>query len=335
MPRLRAISVLCALLATACGADAEDEPAPRWRSVLEGLPGALISVSGTSERDVWAVGGNPEDGSGAFVLHFDGERWKRHSTGANVDLWWVHAFASGPVYFGGGAGTILRYDGNTFTQLATPTKATVFGIWGASADDVWAVGGEPTQPGSAFVWHFDGQTWSAPAGFPNIPIASWFKVWGRGESDVRFVGMDGAVVHFDGVSFTQPAPATNRRLLTVHAEPGERWTAVGGSSSAVILEDDGSGWVDVSPPTPSQAMIGVRSSGSEAYAAGTGGALMRRVGGSWRVEPVGFDVFSDFHSVWIDPTGGVWVAGGSILAFPLVDGVLLHKGTKPPPSSYE
>jgi len=335
MSRGRTLLLSLMLALGGCGDGGQPAESRRWREVFQSLPGALISVSGTSEHDVWTVGGDPGDGSGAFVLHFDGTEWRRLSTGQNVDLWWVHAFPNGPVFLGGTAGTILRYEAGNFTEMATPSDATVFGIWGTTPDDLWAVGGKPTEPGSAFVWRWDGASWAAPSGLPAIPINSWFKVWGRANDDVRIVGMDGAMLEFDGQSFSVPAAITNRRLLTVYAEPAGRWTAVGGSASAVVLEDDGGGWKDVSPDPSTPAMVGVRSFGERAWAAGSGGHVLTRVDGAWRPEPLGFDIVNDFHSVWIDPTGDVWIVGGDILAVPLVNGVLVHQGSHPPPSSYE
>jgi len=334
---MRLASICAALLLAACGNDDggdDGHDSSKYVQTFDGLPGALISVSGTSDKDVWAVGGNPGDGSGAFVLHFDGA-WARIPTGHQVDLWWVHAFESGPVFMGGSGGTISRYENGVFEKLPTPDTATVFGIWGLAPDDLWAVGGDPAKSGKAFVWRFDGSAWAPAAGLPSVPIAAWFKVWGRAPDDVRFVGMDGAIVHYDGKGFQSITSPTNRRLLTLYAEPGGRYTAVGGMSQAVILEDDGNAWQDVSPAPPNHAMIGIRTLGDDGYAAGTGGSVMRRKDGKWVDEPLGFDVFGDFHSVWIDPQGGVWFAGGNIMALPLVNGVLVHKGAKIPGGSFE
>ena len=91
--RLLGSSLALFCLTVACSGEPSTPDKPGWRGVFEDLPGALISVSGTSEKDVWAVGGDPGDGSGAFVLHFDGAGWRRLSTGQNVDLWWAHPFA--------------------------------------------------------------------------------------------------------------------------------------------------------------------------------------------------------------------------------------------------
>lgn len=325
------------LLLPGCGNDDGDDPGhdqDKFIQIFDSLPGALIGISGTSANDVWAVGGNPGDGSGPLVLHFDG-KWEHKLTGQDADLWWVHAFVGGPVFFGGSGGTILRLSGDTFEKLPTPGTAIVFGIWGSAPEDLWAVGGDPGQPGNAFVWRFDGTTWSSAQGFPTIPISSWFKVWGRAADDVRFVGMDGAIVHYDGKGFQQIASPTDHRLLTLFAEPGGRYTAVGGVSQAVILEDTSGSWQDLSPAPPNHAMVGIRTRGEEGYAAGTAGSVMIRKQGAWVDHPLDFDVFADFHSVWIDPNGGVWIAGGNILGYPLVNGVLIHKGPKIPGGGYD
>ena len=333
MLRFAALALLCGLLA-ACGGD-EEPDAPKWQLVFQDLPGALISVSGTSERDVWAVGGDPGDGSGAFALHFDGSAWKQISPGQPVDLWWVHAIPGGPVFIGGSAGTILKYEGGKFQQMSTPSNATVFGIWGTSATDLWAVGGQPAAAGAVFVWRYDGTNWVDAPGLPSIPIASYFKVWGRSATDVRIVGMDGVILHWDGTTFTQPKSPTTQRLLTLHTDGDGPWVAVGGLARAVILEDAGDGWKDVTPPESDRAMIGVRMQGQTGYAVGNTGTVLARGKAGWVEERHGIDVFSDFHSVFIDPKGGVWAAGGDIVALPLINGILLHKGAKVPSGSYE
>jgi hypothetical protein len=79
-------------------------PAESWHTVFTGLPGALLSVTGTSDSDVWAVGSDANDGQGPLVLHFDGSAWKRYVTGISGDLWWAQVFADGSVFAGGTAG---------------------------------------------------------------------------------------------------------------------------------------------------------------------------------------------------------------------------------------
>jgi hypothetical protein len=53
------------------------DPTPgRLTLVLRGRPAALLSITGSSAEDVYAVGADPDDGFGPYVLHYDGVRWR-------------------------------------------------------------------------------------------------------------------------------------------------------------------------------------------------------------------------------------------------------------------
>src|SRR5262249_17724997 len=69
------------------------------RLILKQLPAALISVTGTSASDVTTVGADPDDGFGPYVLHYDGQKWKRLRTGATGDLWWISVTPIGGAYY--------------------------------------------------------------------------------------------------------------------------------------------------------------------------------------------------------------------------------------------
>lgn len=136
-------------LCVGCG-ERDAKPQETWQVVHQDLAGGLLSVWGTSSNDVWAVGGDP-DGEGPTVLHFDGSKWAALSTGTTGDLSWVFGFDAGPVYMGGEGGTILSYANGKFERMETPSREeTIFGIWGSSPDDVWAVGGRSGGANGAF-----------------------------------------------------------------------------------------------------------------------------------------------------------------------------------------
>lgn len=305
-----------ALFLTGCGAD--------WQVVASKLPGALTCVWGTSSTDVWTVGGDV--GDGPMLFHFDGQSWTRHDSGTEGDLWWIHGWKDGPVFFSGAHGTILRRTGDAFERLQTPGDGTVFGLWGSSPTDVWAVGG--SGEGGGFAWRFDGTTWRdvplPPIEGP-IPHPAMFKVWGSGPDDVWLVGGSGLVLHWNGESFDEPM-LLGDRLLTVHGT-GDRFTTVGGFRSGVLFELDGGQWVSRAP-NPVASLMGVHLVGADdGWAVGIMGHVYRRQGGVWTRQDTGDATRDDLHSVWVDPEGGVWAAGGVVRELPLVDGVLLHFGS--------
>jgi len=317
------IGALCVGLGlVACGSSPPSTP---WQVVGRHLPAALVSVWGDSNTNVFAVGGDINDGSGPIVEHFDGTTWTRLPTGQAGNLWWVFGFAGGPVYMGGDGGMILRYDGSAFTRMSTPGINTIFGIWGASPDDVWAVGGAIGGANGAFAWRLDHGNWVAAAGFPTDLAATdaiW-KMYGRSANDAWMVGTNGVAIRWDG-ALTKVSTGSGESLFTVHAD-AERFVAVGGFGTGSLLENTGAGWTNASPPGV-PGLIGVCVTPDISYAVGQEGAIVHRDKGQWRVEstPVSFD--EAFHTVWIDTAGGVWVVGGQVQSLPLNDGVMLYKG---------
>jgi hypothetical protein len=319
--------------------DAGQQPEPEpWQLVFEELEPSLMSVSGSAADDVWAVGADARDGSGALVLHYDGERWQRMSTGVEADLWWVHVMARDSVWMAGAKGTILHYDGDTFTKLATPGSGTVYGVWGVSDDDLWAVGGVPEEtPG--FAWRYDGSAWTdvsaeLPDGMTGQPI---FKVWGRASDDAWLVGLNGPdtnpglAVHWNGSRFEKADSGTRQRLFTVHGtESGEpAYVAVGGYGEPVILEHDGTRWHNATPKKAPAALYGVYlRDGKLGYAVGHEGGVLRRTGGAWKLLETGLELFDTLHSVWVDPDDGVWAVGGAVNDPIPVAGMLIHLGNE-------
>ena len=325
---------LVALWTTCCGTEETDQDKGSWHVVLAELSGALFSVSGTSAADVWVVGADQGGGAGPTALHYDGATWTKHDTGLpDGDLLWAHPFADGTVFFAGAQGRILRRKGGAFAQLATPGSQYVWGVWGTSPDDMWAVGGQ-ANGGQGFIWRYQGEQWKVVTLGKDLPApAAWFKVWGRAADDVWFCGMGGAILHFDGVGFAAVDSGTTRNLLTLHGRAdGSLITAVGGAfSGTLVATSAGAPWQDVTPAgDPPWQTIGVYHRGQTAYAVGMQGTVLRHDGVGWIAEAHGLPFYEDLHGVWIDPAGGVWAAGGQVVAPPFTDGALIYKGSSPP-----
>jgi hypothetical protein len=324
-----ACCVLGIALLGACGGsdDDDDDDDASWAVVTEGQRSSLLSVWSGSATDVWAVGGDPRDGTGPIVEHYDGSGWTKLDTGQRgVDIWWVTGVAGGPVFLGGSNGTILRYQNGAFEKLPTPGNFVVFGMWAAAADDVWAVGGILGGGGGGFVWRFNGTAWSA---FPNVPTdimgqGTCWKVNGRAANDVWISATNGTTLHWNGATLDRVDVPIDVSLLSV-AGNAERFVTVGGTSDGVLYENDGSGWRAALPRGGSR-LTGVAVSADQAYAVGQFGTVLGRdKSGKWSTEkPRVTD--QDLHAAWIDQSGGAWAVGGRFDATPMSAGVLLHKG---------
>jgi hypothetical protein len=232
---------------------------------------------------------------------------------------------------------ILRYENGKFERLHGKgfARQTVYGVWGTSPEDFYAVGSASGRNG--FVWHYRKGSFEEqmlPSDLPPGALGEppgFFKVWGSGE-DVWVVGAQGAILHRKGSEpFTRMASGTKDTLFTVHGSK-DGWLAVGGGSNGVVLEQASSGMHDVSPP--GAALIqGVYSSDGDDWASGERGAIFtRRHGEAFHAVEHGLPLqaASSFHSICVDSAHGVWAAGGDVLTPALDSGVLAHFG-KPVP----
>lgn len=325
-------AALTLALASATGCPADPGPGDAWAVVHEELPGALLSVWGTSSRDVWAAGADAGDGSGPQLLHFDGEAWSRVPTGRTQgDLWWVFGFEGGPIYTGGDGGVIVRVQDGTATTMATPGTNTVFGIWGPSPDELWAVGGASDATGG-FAWRLQGDTWVDEPSLPAdvVTNAAIWKIYGTAADDAWLVGSNGVALHWDGTALVQGDTGVGSSLFTVHEKDGH-YAAVGGLASGVIVELDGDTWHDVTPEPVPMGLAGVTlgASGS-GIAVGMFGTVYTRDEDGWQLEELGLPIAENLHGSWIDERGGLWAVGGDTLTPPLTNGVMIHRGAAVP-----
>lgn len=337
----RRLAVVATVCLAACGGDDDGGGGPvegESQLVWVDLPGALLSVWGSSNDDVWAVGGDP-DGEGPTVLHLSDGDWSTVDVGSSGDLWWVFG-VEGSVFVGGSGGRILVSDddGASFSAMPTPsTTPIVFGIWGCSADDVWAVGGNQGGSMGGFAWHLEGGEWVQPESFPaeiGESDAVW-KVSGSSCDDVWMVGTNGLAVHWDGASFGEPQRIAVESLFTDAAD-GELTVAVGGFGTGAIYEHDGDAWGDNLAPASADALVGVCTGGGAWYATGWFATMMGRdEEGTWSELDTGLTIDSTLHGCWVAPDGGVWAVGGQVVALPLVDGVMVHLGDDVPAGTNE
>src|SRR5438552_16184979 len=85
-------------------------------------------------------------------------------------------------------GTILHYNGTSWSSVSSGTVQNLNSVWGTSASDVWAVGDGGT------LLHYNGISWSSVTSGTTAPLHA---VWGHSAAD----GWDGGgttIFHYDG-----------------------------------------------------------------------------------------------------------------------------------------
>jgi hypothetical protein len=314
---------------------ADTTPRGTLQPVLENLPAAVLSISGTAPTDVYAVGADPQDGNGPYVIHYDGSGWTRLKTGTSGDLWWISVTPiDGDFYMAGAGGLILQFDPSSgkFTQQTTPDNTSqLFGVWGTAANNLWAVGGDSQN--QAVLWHYDGMHWTSVDVSSQLPSGegstTLYKVWGRSASDVFAVGETGIVLHYDGTNWSAVSSGVSNALFTVHGN-GTRLAAVGGFFlTGIVLEQktDGSLAFDMHTPSGTPQLNGVFvPPNGNAVAVGNSLSVAARDSSGWSLVNDGTSETQgrDFHGTWVDADDGIWAVGGDLST--LKKGILSYGG---------
>ena len=95
----------------------------------------------------------------------------------------------------GTSGTILHYDGDTWTAMQPAPTYFRYGVWGTSENEVFAVGPSST------IHHYDRTGWTTMVA-PGL-YQEFFDVWGSSGNDVSAVGsLSGVIFHYNGNDWT-------------------------------------------------------------------------------------------------------------------------------------
>lgn len=241
---MRGTAVLLLLAPLACAPDPGPDPAElEWSVAFEAKDvGWLLSAFGPTANQVVAVGGSPASGR---IMRFDGSAWAPSDPPSGTPLInWAFGFAPNDLYFAGGRGTILHYDGASYTRSATLTDQNLWGIWGASPSALWAVGGDGVRAGQATILRSDGQRWEKvqiPA-LQHPDVFAFYKVWGSSADDVYVVGQRGVVLHWDGAAFTELFVGASQDLISLWGTGPDHLAIVGGRANAELITFDGTSW---------------------------------------------------------------------------------------------
>ncbi len=185
----------------------------------------------------------------------------------------------------GGSGTGCTT--GTSPYLSVPDR--LYGVAGASADDVWAVG---LEPGSSLIMHWDGSSWATsftePVGFFRaVSAPATDDAWAVGGTN-WFDGSQTLAMHWDGTSWTHvttPTPGSGVFQGVTATSASNAW-AVGvigpgpGTTAAatepLIERWDGSSWAEqtfADPTDGGQFWAVAATSADDAWAVGwTGGS---------------------------------------------------------------
>lgn len=341
--RTRTFAACVALASAAC-----DESAAGAPSDAEGDSGAVEPVSEPGEFSLvdsddpdgafmsawadpaggfWVVGGQlGTDGAGSRAAQrvLDDGTVEVLDVPAGPMLNWVHG-VDGTTWMVGEQGKALRFvDGVFVDELDTGAGTTLWGVWCATPDACWSVGGNPLdeEPHPVMVF-WDGAAWS-PVELPDLGgRAALFKVWGLDADHVWAVGSAGLVLRWDGVSWTVHDTGLREDLISLWGRSADDIVAVGGRIGATLARWDGAQWRTARLAEPGLNGVWMNREGT-AWAVGFNGSVVRIAAGAIEAEPLTSPTARVLHGV-AGRDAGPFVAVGGTLDRPLPwTGVIAH-----------
>jgi hypothetical protein len=307
------LPLLC--LTLACTEPPPTPPKPAWSEAFDAREvGWLMNASTPPGGEPLVVGGRPDAG---VILRREAGQWRRLELGlTGIPLLnWAHGFSAEDVWVAGNAGTLLHWNGRSWRRAEVPTTQDLWGVWGAAEDDVWAVGGSGRNRGDATLLHFNGLRWEqVPVPTLQRPgVYAFFKVWGTARDDVWVVGQRGALLHWNGSSWTEHLAFTSDDLISLWGTRRDHIIAVGGRSNAVVTVWNGSAWsVHNLAPLPGLNGVWMEEPGT-AWLVGIEGTLARLNVNDMTYEAEPSRTRMAFHSVAGDGQGSLLAVGGNFL----------------------
>jgi hypothetical protein len=203
-------------------------------SVVSSVP---ASVAILDLKTVWvdAAGTATITGKDGLILQGDATSGFTHFgnlvIGGSLDGAWG---VDGQRVLVGENSQIWRHNGSWSEDLAVPTTQHLRDVWGAAADDLWAVGL------TGVLNHWDGTAWTKIDG----PTGSGLEaVWGRASDDIYSAGANGTILHWNGEEWSVIASQTDKNLRDVFGFPGGDVWAVG--SLGTIMRRGELAWASV------------------------------------------------------------------------------------------
>ncbi|MBU1170231.1 MAG: outer membrane protein transport protein [Proteobacteria bacterium] len=215
------------------------------------------------------------------------------------------------VYAVGWDGLIVHVSLGEVSVMNSGDSHDLYGIAGVSAQDMFAVGGAGT------LLHFNGSAWAHQE---SPTTDNLIDVWVHASDDAFAVGANGTIVHYDGNVWTSMVGNTAEHLEGVFGFGADDVYAVGGKG--LILHYDGNQWSPMTSSLPVDTSINLLdiwgSDSSHIYAVGPSGTILFFDGngdGVW--------VAMDSHTtdylagIWGTVTGQVYAADsyGGLLKF--------------------
>ena len=234
-----------------------------------------------------------------IVTRDGGVTWTRMTTGTTANFTGIWGSSATDVFAVGGQGTIVHWDGFTWRRQASPTDDALLDLTGFGPDRVYAVGVDAALA-------YDGTKWTMMPG--DLSAAELWSIWGPSPAEMFAVGQNGVAIRWDGARWNRMTTPTAFVLFGLWGTASNDVFAVG--IRGTVLHYDGTSWNPTPVPSQADFFAIAGTSRSNIMVVGNGGAVMSHNGVSWTMAPQAASV-ENLRAVWFDQAGTARIAGWS------------------------
>ena len=218
-------------------------------------------------------------GAGGTILQYNGSSWSSQPSGTSSDLFDVACPSTSFCVAVGAAGTILQYNGSGWTGQASGTGNDLFGVTCQGTSPCFAVGSGGT------IQQYNGTVWTAASrAFVSSILGD---IACPGTNFCFTVGRNGTINRYNGSSWSYVYPTSTTSNLTGVACPSTSICFAAGSGGTIDQYNvnqvfgNGSGWSTISSGTSNDLVSVACPSVSFCFAVGSSGTITQFNGSGW------------------------------------------------------
>ncbi|MFA5629140.1 MAG: IPT/TIG domain-containing protein [Dehalococcoidales bacterium] len=218
-------------------------------------------------------------------MHYDGANWSSEASGVSSDLYGIWGSSANNIYAVGKSGVITHYNGTSWSLETNGISADLHGIWGSDANNIYAVGN------SGIITHYDGTGWSAVTSGVNADL---YGIWGSGADNIYAIGKSGIITHYNGTSWSLETSGVSTDLYGIWGSGADNIYAVG--KSGTVLRYNGTAWSGVASGTAVtlNGIWGIDS--SHIFVVGQSGVILSYDGAVF--VPMDRNIITELRSLW-------------------------------------
>ncbi|HEY5946284.1 MAG TPA: PPC domain-containing protein, partial [Kofleriaceae bacterium] len=174
------------------------------------LSNGPLAVWGSSNGEIWAAGNASLIWKASLTAPSNWTMTYGTTSSSLPDFRAMWGSSPSDIFAVGDLGTIVHYDGVSWSAMPTPTTLELDDVWGSASDNVIAVGEQ------GVILHYNGVAWRRMSSGTGENLAS---ISGTGPSDVWIAATNNTILHFDGVSWSRVEPGEPGDFRGVAASP--------------------------------------------------------------------------------------------------------------------